>query len=240
MTDDADLTRTAIVFLGLSAFLFLSGHFLFPVPQSEVAIRKSRFGWGRRLSWIVSAALCGVGWAGICPLDPKPLPAQAYIIVGTPHLLLVGVAAWASRVNVTALTVALIGCGLAAWLPWVERAGRRTEGFEWEYGNVMGFVTCCGAGYGVMVLSALGVLLVRVIGDEFNRTSGVEGFGRAACVENSRCRERQEGVLATQAQSAAEQRANVSARAGTRIAASTPGAVPSGGGRYAQRSAGRY
>jgi len=128
-------------------------------------------GWRQiqRLAWVPAFGLCVLGWSGITPLGPEPLSTRSYILIGAPHLSLIGVAFWAGRVNIAAVAVALLGSAIAAYCPWAEHENRRTEGFEWRFDSAVGFGMYCAMGYGVACLSAFGVLVMKGVEQALRR-----------------------------------------------------------------------
>jgi len=104
----------------------------------------SRWRQIQRLAWVPAFGLCVLGWSGITPLGPEPLSTRSYILIGAPHLSLIGVAFWAGRVNIAAVAVALLD-------------------------SAVGFGMYCAMGYGVACLSAFGVLVMKGVEQALRR-----------------------------------------------------------------------
>jgi hypothetical protein len=118
-------------------------------------------------AWVPAVVLCVVGLRGITPLEPNHPPGEVgRALLELPHLLGVVVVFLACRANLAAVVIALLGCAVGAYVPWLEQTSRQTEGFEYDFNNFLGWTMCCGANWGILLFSSIGVLVSWSIGKE--------------------------------------------------------------------------
>jgi hypothetical protein len=113
---------------------------------------------GRRL-WLPAAAFGVAGMFGLADFSQAEVCDK--LLLAGPHFGGVVMTAVGGYVHPWAGVIGLCGSALMAGLTWWDKLDRLTEGFEWQFSNVLSGAFCCGANYGVL---AVVVCVVSLLG----------------------------------------------------------------------------